>query len=120
MRIFRNQWFTRFAAKEGITDGELKDMVNQLEAGQADADLGGGVYKVRVARSGAGKSGGYRLIVFFRSGERTFYVYGFPKSARDNISNNQLRDFKATAKIALALPEKQLTEALKTGKYTEI
>jgi hypothetical protein len=25
MRIFKNQWFTRFAAKEGITDGELKD-----------------------------------------------------------------------------------------------
>jgi hypothetical protein len=79
-----------------------------------------GVYKVRLARSGAGKSGGYRLIVFFRSGERTFYVYGFAKSARDNISNNQLRDFKATAKAALTLPEKQLEEALKTGKYTEI
>jgi hypothetical protein len=26
MRIFKNLWFTRFAAKEGIADGELKDM----------------------------------------------------------------------------------------------
>jgi hypothetical protein len=69
---------------------------------------------------GAGKSGGYRVILFFRSGERTFYVYGFAKSNMGNISNNQLRDFKATAKVALALPEKQLEEALKTGKYTEI
>jgi hypothetical protein len=58
MRIFKNRWFTRFAAKEGITDEELKAMVNQLEAGQADADLGGDVYKVRVARPGAGKSKG--------------------------------------------------------------
>jgi hypothetical protein len=43
MRIFKNQWFTRFAAKEGITDWELQDIVNQLEAGQADAELGSGV-----------------------------------------------------------------------------
>jgi hypothetical protein len=54
MRIFENHWFTRFAAKEGIADGELKDMVNQLEAGQADADLGGGVFKIRIARPGLG------------------------------------------------------------------
>jgi hypothetical protein len=44
MRVFKNTWFTRFAGKEGITDGELREAVNQLEAGQADADLGGGVY----------------------------------------------------------------------------
>ena len=56
MRVFKNTWFARFASKEGITDGELWEMVNQLEAGQADADLGGGVFKVRVARAGEGKS----------------------------------------------------------------
>jgi hypothetical protein len=43
-------------------DEELKSMVNQLEVGQADTDLGSGVYKVRIARPGAGKSGGHRLI----------------------------------------------------------
>jgi len=37
----------------------LCDAVNRLEAGQSEADLGGNVYKVRVARSGEGKSGGY-------------------------------------------------------------
>ena len=120
MRIFKNTWFTRFADKEGITDGELREMVNQLEAGQAGADLGGGVYKVRIARSGEGKSGGYRVIVFFRSGKRIFYVYGFAKSFLGNINEKQLRDFKRTAKAVLALTEKQLDDVLKTGKYLEI
>ena len=69
MRVFKNTWFARFVDKEGIKDGELKEAVNQLEAGQADADLGGGVYKVRLARPGEGKTGGYRVIVFFRSEE---------------------------------------------------
>jgi hypothetical protein len=73
-----------------------------------------------VARPGEGRSGGYRVIMFFRSGVRTFYVYGFAKSNLGNVSNKQVRDFKTTAKSVLALPEEQLEEFLKTGKYTEI
>jgi len=41
VRIFKNTWFTRFAGKENITDEELREAVNLLEKGQADADLGG-------------------------------------------------------------------------------
>ena len=71
MRLFKNTWFNRFANKEGITDGELREAVNQLEAGQADADLGGDVYKVRVARSGEGKSGWYRVTLIWIKRKRT-------------------------------------------------
>ncbi|MDR2953293.1 MAG: type II toxin-antitoxin system RelE/ParE family toxin [Treponema sp.] len=39
MRIFRNTWFAQFASKEGVSDSELKEMVKQLEAGQAEAYL---------------------------------------------------------------------------------
>jgi hypothetical protein len=120
MRIFKNSWFTRFAVKESITDNELKGIVNQLEAGQTDADLGGGVYKVRVARPGAGKSRGYRVIVFFKSGERTFYHYGYPKSARDNINEKELTVFKNMAKINLALTDAQLKKRIEVGHWTEI
>ena len=45
VRIFKTTWFARFADKEDITDGELRELVNQLEMGQADADLGGGSMK---------------------------------------------------------------------------
>ena len=120
MRIFKNTWFTRFAGKEGITDDELKEAVNRLESGQVDADLGGGVYKLRVARYGEGKAGGYRVIVFFKSEERTFFVYGFAKSDMGNINDKQLRDFKRTAKAVLALTDKQLDDILKAGEYLEI
>ena len=94
MRIFKNTWFTRFANKEGITDTELKETVDRLETGHADADLGGDVYKMRVARLGEGKSGGYRVIVFFRSEERTFFHYCFAKSASGNISKRELKEMK--------------------------
>ena len=93
-------------------DDCLKDVVNQLEADQADANLGGGVYKVKVARSGEGKSGGYRVIVFFRSGERTFFTYAFAKSDRSNIDRGELRAFKERAKDAFSLTEKQIEDRM--------
>jgi hypothetical protein len=120
VRIFKNTWFTRFVEKEGITNGELRELVNQLETGQADANLGGDVYKVRLARSGEGKSGGYRVIVFFRSEERTFFVYGFAKSVRDNIDQGELKAFKEDAKYQLALTDLQIETWLRRRDLVEI
>ena len=115
MRIFKNTWFTRFAEKENITDGELRELVNQLEAGQADADLGGGVYKIRLARSGEGKSGGYRVIVFFRREEKTFYHYAYPKAAHTNIDEKELWTFKQLAKRYFAMTDGELANAVKAS-----
>jgi hypothetical protein len=121
VRVFKNTWFARFAAKEGIADGELKAIVNDtLEAGQAEAGLGGGVYKVRVARPGEGKSGGYRVIVYFRSRFRTFFVYGFAKSDRDNLDQKEMRHYKELAKDYLNLTDAMIKNALQSGKFVEI
>ena len=120
MRIFKNTWFNRFADKEGITDSELKKTVDQLEKGRIDAELGGNVYKMRVARSGEGKSGGYRVIVFFRSEERVFFVYAFPKSGRDNIDQSELRAFKADAKLNLSLTEEQVSDRIRKRTLIEV
>ena len=120
MRVFKYPRFNRFAGKEGITDTELQEMVNQLEVKQADADLGGGVYKVRLARSGEGKSGGYRVIVYFKDKFRTFFVYGFTKSDRDNIDEKELKAFKVDAKDQFALTDKQIGIRLKNGTLIEV
>ncbi|MCL2067198.1 MAG: type II toxin-antitoxin system RelE/ParE family toxin [Treponema sp.] len=120
MRIFKNTWFARFAEKESITDSELKETVNQLEEGQIDADLGGGVYKMRVARPGEGKSRGYRVIIFFKSEERAFFVYSFAKSDRDNIDHGELRAFRADARVNFSLTDEQIIDRLKKGTLIEI
>jgi hypothetical protein len=120
MRIFKNKWFSKFARKEGIADAELREAARQLEAGLADASLGGDVYKVRIARPGEGKSGGYRVIVFFRSEHRTFFIYGFAKSGRENIDFGELRAFKEDARFQLALTDAQISAWLKQGTLIEV
>ena len=120
MRIFKNTWFFRFARKEKISDEELRGIVRQLESGHAEANLGGGVFKVRLARSGEGKAGGYRVIVFFKSEFRTFFVYGFAKSDRGNIEQGELQLFKDDARDQLSLTDEQLENWLKNRTLIEI
>ena len=105
---------------EKRADDELRAIVNELEAGQWDADLGGGVYKQRVARPGKGKSGGYRVILFFRSEYRTFFVGGFPKSRQANIGRKALMQAKQQAKTLFSRTEKQIKAAVAGGIFEEI
>jgi hypothetical protein len=120
VRVFKYTRFSRFASKEGITDKELLEVVDQLEAEQADANLGGDVYKVRVARKGEGKAGGNRVIVYFRNEFRTFFSYGFSKSDRGNISKKELKAFKEDAKLQFSFTEEQIKVALQKGTLIEI
>ena len=120
MRIFKTKPFARFADHEEIADAELCDAIRRAEEGLIDTDLGGGVIKLRLARKGQGKSGGFRSIVLFRRGERAFFVYGFAKSDRDNIRRDELKAFRKLAGEMLAYDDKALEAALKNGTIMEI
>lgn len=120
MRIFKGSWFVHFAQKEKISDRRLEDIVNALDQGRFDADLGGGVFKQRLARSSSGKSGGFRLIICFRKGDLTFFVYAYPKSSTDNISPSDLKNYKKLAKFLLSLNTEQLERMIENGVFQEI
>ena len=119
MRIFKSRWFQRFARKEGIADAALREAVARAEKGQIDADLGGEVIKQRIARPGQGRSRGYRTIILFRRGAKAFFVYGFSKSRRANIDDDEEQQFKEAAKIVLSLTEKALAARLQEGDFVE-
>jgi hypothetical protein len=120
MRVFKSKWFERFARKNGIGDEALRVAVEEIEAGNINADLGGNVYKQRVARQGQGKRGGYRTIVLLKQGERAFFVYGFAKSERDNIGNNDLVEFKELAKLYFSYTTEEIDTAIAVKKFFEI
>ncbi|MGH6662253.1 MAG: type II toxin-antitoxin system RelE/ParE family toxin [Rhodospirillales bacterium] len=103
-----------------MADAALCEAVRRAEAGLIDADLGGGVVKLRHARKGRGKSGGFRVIVMFRRGAKAFFVYGFAKSDRDISRRDELRAFRNLAGEMLGLDDQALTAAMKNGTITEI
>jgi hypothetical protein len=120
LRIFKSREFARFTRKNAIHDASLCQAAWELQSGLIHANLGGGVYKQRIAPAGEGKSGGYRSIVFFLAGERTFFVYGFAKKDRNNLSFNDLTALKEAAKEVLNYDDEQIQTTLAAGKFIEI
>ena len=120
VRVFTSKRFAKFARKERISDVRLCEAVKNAEQGQIDADYGGGVIKQRIARQGEGKSGGYRSIILFRRGERSFFVYGFAKNEQANIDTSDERDFKELAKVLLAASEDDLKKLVEQGEFVEV
>ena len=120
MLLYKNGWFDKFARKEKISDKALCDAIKRAEQGLIDADLGGGVIKQRIARPGEGKSGGYRTIILYRMQDRAVFVYGFAKSHRENLSADELVDYRIAAKLVLGLTEAQIEVEVKSGRWTEV
>ena len=50
-----------------------------MQNGLIDADLGGFLYKKRVARPDGGKSGGYQTVLSARIGDRYVFLHGATK-----------------------------------------
>lgn len=120
MRIFKTKVFAKFAKKEQITDSALCEAVDRAERGLIDADLGGYVIKQRVNREGRGRSKGYRVIIAFVNNKRSFFLHGFSKSDKDNLSADELEMMKRLASHWLHFNEKNIQIALKEGELKEV
>ena len=113
MRVFKTKWFVRYARRERIGDQSLCGAIERAERGIVDADLGGGVIKQRVGRAGQGRSGGYRALIAYRSGDRSVFLYGFAKNERDNIKDDELATLREIAAGWLGADNERLEHAIK-------
>lgn len=120
MRAFKTRTFQRWASKSGMTDAALLDALDQMERGLIDADLGGHLYKQRVALPGRGKSGSTRTIIATQFAGVLFFLYGFEKNDRDNISAKELVLYQRLARGFLDMTEDQITTALMEQVLTEV
>lgn len=119
-RVFRTRNFTRWMRKSGLTDAALCKAVKEMVAGLVDADLGGGVVKKRIALPGRGKRGGARTLVATNKGSRWFFLFGFEKNERANISTEELEALQAYASDLLASTDAQLAKAIDDDALQEI
>ena len=119
-RIFTTSEFKRFARKNKISDAMLIATVDQAEAGLINADLGGNVVKMRIARKGEGKSGGYRTIVAVVVDERAVYLFGYAKNEMGNVSDAFLTDLRETAAYLLQMTDEAIDRQVEKNILWEI
>ena len=88
--------------------------------GLIDADLGGRVYKKRIALPGKGKSGSVRTLLATNWNDRWFFMFGFEKNDRANISTKELEALQLLADDLLSLKEDQIRQAVVDGSFIEV
>jgi hypothetical protein len=120
MSVYKIKEFSKFARKADLGSAELLEAAKAVASGQWDADLGGGVFKQRIAREGGGKSGGFRTIILFKVGGHSFFVHGFAKNQMANITPKELKALKTLASTFLGLDAEALEKASAAGEIAEV
>lgn len=120
MRILKRKNFARWQATEKLPDASLCRVVREMESGLIDADLGGSLYKARVARPGGGKRGSYRTLLSARVGRRYVFLHGFPKNDKANITQDEKKALQYAGKVFLDLPADGLSKALQADVLSEV
>ncbi len=119
-RVFKTRHFTRWMRKTELADAALCAAVDEMVRGLIDADLGGGVVKKRVPLPGRGKSGSTRTLVATSKGSRWFFLFGFEKNERGNVSEKELEALQALADDLLKLSSRDLDAQMESGALQEI
>ena len=103
--------FDRQARAAGLTEDELAAIASRLAADPVSGELmvgTGGARKLRFARAGAGKSGGYRTIHYFGGEDVPVFLLALvDKGSRANLSKAE--------RNALAALLPRLADAYRTG-----
>lgn len=120
MRIFKTKHFAKWAKKHIITDKLLQTAAKEIVQNSFEANLGGYVLKKRMATKDRGKSGSARTIVVFKKEGHCFFVYGFEKNEKENISVSEKKAFKLLAKELLGFSDFLLNGHVRNNQLLEI
>ena len=119
-RILKTRTFNRWLRKTLLTDAALLKAIDEMEQGLVDADLGGNIYKKRVALPGRGKSGSTRTLIATNRQNRWFFMFGFEKNDKENITQAELAYLQDVAQIFLGYSNDELQLAIDKGEFLEV
>ncbi len=120
MRVFKTKLFSRRAKDIGLDDSALFNAAREISQGPFEANLGGNIYKKRIALGNRGNSSGARTIVAFKIKDKAIFLYGFPKNERGNITQKEEIALKDLAEVFLAYSDNEINSTVKTGDLIEV
>ena len=119
-RVMKSRTFSRWQHKANLPDDSLCAAVDEMECGLIDANLGGGLYKKRVPLPGRGKRGGSRTILATNLRSQWFFIFGFEKNDRENITQQELVFLQIYADKLLRFSESEINCLIENGEMEEI
>lgn len=120
MRIYKTKLFAKWAKKERLNDLSICQAVREIKMGLVDGHLGEHVYKKRIGLHGRGKRGGARSIIAYQVDEKAFFIFGYRKGERENMTAEEQRVTLAFASEVLSYSADQLNKSVKDGVLIEV
>jgi hypothetical protein len=120
MQNLKTKWFNKWAKKQKLSDEKLLISIDDMKNNLSSTNLGGGLFKVRVASQGSGKSSAFRTIIVYRKDDRAVIVYGFMKKEQENLSADELKNFKTLSKDILSFSADDLDIAIEKNVFVKI
>ena len=119
-RIFTTKTFSKWQRKTGMGDQSLIKAIQEIQSGLVDAHLAKGLVKKRVAQSGRGKQSSARTLIATYFEARWFFIFGFLKNEKSNITAKELQWLMSFAQQLLDLRDDELSMAIEAGELCEI
>jgi hypothetical protein len=119
MRYLKNKAFQRDLNDNHLDDGYVKKVLEDILKGRS-TPLGFKMYKIRAAKEGRGKSGGFRNIFFWKRNERIIFCLLFGKNEQDDINADERRALKILSDEYDRLTENEIGTLLKNNQLKEI
>jgi len=120
VRIFKTRLFHRWSTKLGIDNIKLIQAIQEMNGGNFEGNLGGFLFKKRIALGSSGKRGALRTIIVFKRNDKAFFVYGYAKNVKSNMTLKEKQIYKKLANILLAYDDEQLSHAIKHKELIEV
>jgi hypothetical protein len=96
--VLETKSFEASAKAAGLTEDEKFEIIRTLAADPLKGDIikgTGGARKLRFARKGKGKSGGYRVVTYFAGDDiPVFLLEVFAKNDKINLSKSEQNELK--------------------------
>ncbi len=119
MRYLENKSFQRDIKDHGLDDHYLKDVLNDIYEGRA-ISLGSKMYKIRAAREGEGKSGGFRNIFFWKKEELIVFCLLFGKNEQGNLDPEEKKALKILSEEYDRLTDAEIEQSIKNKQFEVI
>jgi hypothetical protein len=120
MKDLMTKHFSKWASKQNIPESDLSTSLAELKEGSYEANLGGHLYKKRIAFDGKGKRSGGRVIICYKKDDSAIFIHGFAKKEKSNLSQKELIAFKELSKALLDFSVEKINIAIKNGDFVEV
>ena len=105
--------------EHGLDDDYLNDVLLDIYHGRA-ISLGSKMYKIRAARAGEGKSGGFRNIFYWKKEELIVFCLLFGKNEQDNLDHDEKRTLKILSQEYDKLTDADIEQNIKNKQFEVI